>query len=65
MFTLPSCPLSKETERVGEKTKHLPKSLTLAAREVPSCMRSFRERASEVPVATANRRHEPGCHTLP
>lgn len=47
---------------MGEKIKHLLKSLILPTLEVLSCMLSFRKRASRVSIATANRKREPVCY---
>lgn len=52
----------RKKERVGEKIKHLLKSLILPTLEVLSCMLSFRKRASKVSIATTNRTREPVGH---
>ena len=65
IFTVPSCSLSTETESKqegGEKIKHLPKSLILPALQALHCLLGFRKRASNVSIATPNRRREPVCN---
>ena len=66
IFTVPSCSLSTETEsKQGggrEKIKHLPESLIIPALQALHCLLGFRKRASNVSIATPNRRREPVCN---
>lgn len=50
---------------MGEKIKHLLKSLIPPTLQVLHCMLSFRKRASKVSIATTNRKREPVCYKLP